>query len=124
MRNQYFPPEAKVPRFHCLHCGVYAQQIWYDLFFSANGLKQTNADVCICTHCDKRSCWVGDQLAYPPAPPVEPAHQDLPEVCAADYAEASAVFAHSPRSSAALIRLAMQRLMPFVGGKGKTLMMI
>ena len=64
---------------------------------------------------------MGDQLAYPPAAPVEPAHQDLPEVCAADYAEASAVFAHSPRSSAALIRLAIQKLMPLVGGKGNNI---
>jgi hypothetical protein len=121
MRNQYFPPEVDLPRFHCLHCGVYAQQVWYALYFSSGGLKETKAKICICTHCNERSYWVDDQLAYPPAAPVEPAHPDLPQACAADYAEASAVFAHSPRASAALIRLAIQKLMPLVGGEGENI---
>ena len=104
-----------------MHCGVYAQQIWHDLYFTTGGLQQTKADVCICTHCNKKSYWVEDQLVYPPAAPVEPAHPDLPAACAADFAEASAVFSHSPRSSAALIRLAIQKLMPLVGGAGKNI---
>jgi hypothetical protein len=122
MRDNYFPPESKVPRFHCIHCGVYSQQAWHDLSFRANNvLNPTDGRICICTHCRKPSFWVKDRLVDPASAPVEPAHPDLPDQCQREYNEASAVFTHSPRASAALIRLALQELMPTVGGAGKNI---
>lgn len=30
---EYYPPEFGKSRFHCSHCGVYAQQHWKDLIY-------------------------------------------------------------------------------------------
>jgi hypothetical protein len=64
---------------------------------------------------------VNDKLVDPASAPVEPPHPDLPNECQREYNEASSVFNHSPRASAALIRLALQELMPAVGGAGKNI---
>ena len=55
----------------------------------------------------------------PSEAPIEPPHEDLPEDCAYDYREARDVFSRSPRAAAALLRLCIQKLMPYIGGDGK-----
>lgn len=52
---------------------------------------------------------------------VEQANSDLPEDVAIDYAEASSVLQKSPRSAAALLRLAVQKLCIALGEKGRDL---
>ncbi len=47
-----------------------------------------------------------------------PAHPDLPKPLQADYEEARAVLSRSPRSSAALLRLVLQKLCKELGEKG------
>src|SRR5258708_22812888 len=46
---------------------------------------------------------------------------DMPEDVADDYNEARAIFVSSPRSSAALLRLALQKLCKHLGEPGKDL---
>jgi len=60
-------------------------------------------------------------MIVPAEAPVEPAHPDLPADCLADYNEAREIFARSPRASAALLRLCVQKLMPHLGQKGKNI---
>lgn len=50
-----------------------------------------------------------------------PPHPDIPESLKADFEEARAVFQDSPRSSAALLRLAIQKLCIALGSPGKNL---
>lgn len=50
----------------------------------------------------------------------QPSH-DMPEEVANDYNEARAIFGNSPRSSAALLRLALQKLCKFLGEPGANL---
>jgi hypothetical protein len=50
---------------------------------------------------------------------VPPANPDLPSDVQADYAKAARIAARSPRGAAALLRLAIQELMPHLGEKGK-----
>ena len=45
----------------------------------------------------------------------------MPESCKLDYKEARDVFVHSPRASAALLRLCVQKLLSHIGGKGKNI---
>ena len=50
----------------------------------------------------------------------EPA-EDLPAELAADYEEAGAILPRSPRGSAALLRLVIQKLLPHLGATKKTI---
>lgn len=120
-RMDYSPPAAGKSGFHCVHCGVFAQQNWFPLVYARNTYQQTGAKAVSCAHCKKLSYWVNDHLVYPVESPIEPAHPDLPPACFPEYEEARAVFVHSTRASAALIRLAIQKLLPILGAKGKNI---
>jgi hypothetical protein len=74
-----------------------------------------------CYACDQFAVWRHDRLLWPkhhgePAP-----NPDLPADVLVDYREAGSVLAESPRGAAALLRLAIQRLMPHLGESGKDL---
>jgi hypothetical protein len=65
--------------------------------------------------------WHMAKMVVPAASPTEPPHPDLPEDCKHDYIEAQNVFIRSPRSSAALLRLSVQKLMKHLGEKGENI---
>lgn len=60
-------------------------------------------------------------MVVPAESTAEPPHPDLPGACKGDYEEARAIFAPSPRGSAALLRLVVQKLMVELGQNGKDL---
>lgn len=78
----------------------------------------SNAHVSRCFVCDREALWLGDQLTYPrrEADVAEP-NLDLPPDVKGDYEEAALVLADSPRSAAALLRLALQKLCSFLVGR-------
>lgn len=61
---------------------------------------------------------------YPINATVAMPSQDMPDDVAADYLEARTIFEASPRSSAALLRLAIQKLCKHLGQTGKISMTI
>ena len=60
-------------------------------------------------------------MIFPAASIAAPANHDLSEEIRADYSEAAAVVAHSPRAAAALLRLALQKLCKQLGEKGENI---
>jgi hypothetical protein len=60
-------------------------------------------------------------MIVPSEAPVPPAHVDMPAVCKSDYDEARTIVAASPRAAAALLRLAVQKLMPLLGEAGRNI---
>lgn len=60
-------------------------------------------------------------MLVPGEAPVPPAHIEMPEECRPDYEEARSIVARSPRAAAALLRLALQKLMVVLGEKGKNI---
>lgn len=69
--------------------------------------------------CKKISVWADNKMVYPRCLSAPPAHEDLPNECKQDYEEARAVFVDSPKASAALLRLVLEKLLMACGGKGK-----
>ena len=58
-------------------------------------------------------------MIYPSMAIAPHPHMDMPADCKADFQEAREVFSISPRSAAALLRLCLQRMMPYISEKGK-----
>jgi len=57
-------------------------------------------------------------MVIPAEAPVAPPHPDMPANIVGDYQEARGIFGRSPRATVALLRLAVQKLMPELGEKG------
>jgi hypothetical protein len=123
MRDRYFPPTYRETQFHCAMCGVFASQYWRNLLISTNPTPDSVISACKCSHCGRWAYWEDQsrRMIIPAEAAVEPAHGELPEDCLSEYLEARSVFAHSPRASAALLRLCIQKLMPHLGERGVNL---
>lgn len=104
-------------QFHCIHCGVYAKQKWGTLYFNYHGTQESQIAYCVCEHCNKISYWYQERMIIPSDSPIQPPHPDMPEDIVPEYNEARSIFGRSPRASAALLRLAVQKLMPLLGEK-------
>jgi len=124
----YVAPEHERTAFNCPWCGVFSRQTFMGAMRTMNSGRFVGAlselpdfGISQCDHCDRYAIWHEQRLIYPPVAGGPPAHADTPEDVAADYNEARAVMSASPRSSAALLRLALQKLMVHVGGKGSNI---
>jgi uncharacterized protein DUF4145 len=120
---KYVAPRFKGKAFNCPCCGVYAHQRWVGFFVNGVWKNSTPGQVSICAHCDQRAYWLvdGRTMIFPPMSDAPPPHDDMPEDVAQDFSEARMVLAPSPRSAAALLRLALQRLCVHLGQKGENI---
>ena len=80
-----------------------------------------NTFVSECCNCKKISIWIYDKLVYPQRGDAPLANSDLSDDIRQDYDEASSILDLSPRGSAALIRLAIQKLCKELGKPGENL---
>jgi hypothetical protein len=138
-KEQYFPPTHALGQFHCPHCGVYSKQRWShiqaagDLYSSrfqnsnisqlthANGRLSLEWTISFCEHCLDLAIWKGLCMIYPKNSLVDRPNDDLSIEIKADYLEASKVLDDSPRSAAAILRLALQKLCKQLGEKGENI---
>ena len=74
-----------------------------------------------CDYCGEYMFWKGDNIIYPRETYIEPPNPDMNKDIQEDYLEAARVLQDSPRASAALLRLALQKLCKQLGGKGDNL---
>jgi len=122
MKAKYYPPEYHKKEFNCIHCGVFASQVWLDLVINdPDEWIDTALEGSYCKHCKQWSYWYEGKMIVPAEAPVEPPHPDLPKDCLPEYTEARDIFAKSPRAAAALLRLCIQELLPHLGEKGKNI---
>ncbi len=128
MSQKYVPPEFKKGAFHCPICGVYAYQAWYSCYpynvpdradFARN--VSNSLFVCLCSHCRQYSIWFREKKIHPISSSAPLPSEGMPEDVKEDYEEARSVVEVSPRSAAALLRLALQKLMIHLGESGKNL---
>jgi hypothetical protein len=81
----------------------------------------TNLHLSQCYVCEKIAVWVHDRLMFPTVMEADPPNPDLPDDVRFDYEEAGRIVNQSPRSAAALLRLAIQKLCAALGEKGKNI---
>jgi hypothetical protein len=69
----------------------------------------------------KKMVWIDRQIAWPKTSLAPEAHVDFPNELRADYDEARQIYNDSPRASAALLRLCLQKLCKYLGAEGKNI---
>lgn len=123
-------PRLKQNSFHCPNCRVFSEQTWSEnvdckyLGVLPNGgqghthFRFQNLCIAKCRHCEQPNIWVKDKMVYPLIGNVEMANLDMPDDIKDDYNEAQNIVTISPRGSAALLRLAVQKLCIYLGEKG------
>jgi len=128
----YVPPKPGETAFHCPRCNVYAHQTWFAVFHKrelarpgqvpyTQDVSLTALQVSLCSHCGQYSFWIDQRLLVPEVAGAPLPHPEMPDVVKADFEEGRAVFGRSPRSAAALLRLAIQKLCMHLGQPGKNL---
>ena len=136
-KEKYYPPKHAEGQFHCPHCGVYSRQLWANLdavtaygsprnaSIASLGVFRTELDytwkISQCVHCKNVVMWFQGGIIYPRPTFVQPPNEDLSEDIRKDYLEAATIFNDSARSSAALLRLALQKLCKQLGEKGENI---
>jgi hypothetical protein len=133
MQNEYIPPNHLVDAFFCPHCGVFSKQYWYERI-NAGDPKDPHVRIVLgniriikdlsvsyCGNCSEYSLWINDKIQYPLSSLAPLPVENMPKDVKDDYFEASAIFNASPRAAAALLRLALQKLMKDLGENGKNL---
>ncbi len=116
--------------YHCPHCSAFAVQQWFntflhpDLYFESLDPDRANkGDVrfSVCTYCHRSAIWVNETLIFPPHIRGPEPSEDMPDDVKADFTEARLIVQLSPRGAAALLRLALQKLMPHLKAQGNDL---
>jgi len=121
---KYVAPTYQGDAFNCPHCEAYAHQMWpgQTLFRKGSSyVRLANISVSICQRCQKHAVWVYGKMVYPGSSSAPLPVEDIPDDVKADFIEARNIVNASPRAAAALLRLALQRLMPHLEEKGENL---
>ena len=123
--SQYYPPRYQSQQFHCPYCQVFASQDWlsvagYNEFHDEIRIRIEKAGLesSICSHCESATLWLGEKIIYPPTCSAPQANGDLPDDIKQVYDEATAIADQSPRAACALLRLAVEMLLEYLGGTG------
>lgn len=135
MTTPYTEPKLDKQAFNCPFCHAFSNFHWSDINVNVRGGSNTiNYKAAQCAHCKEWTIWTNEtkrigqgglikvgSLIYPfkltsPLP-----SSDLPETCKKEYEEARMVFPFSPRASAALLRLCVQKLCKELGEDGENI---
>jgi hypothetical protein len=126
---KYVVPEHGLAAYTCPHCGVLARQYHWgypnvvntQTLYQSQNIGSAAFSATQCENCKALSLWVGAVLVHPNRGGAPTPNPEMPSEVRVDYEEAARVLAASPRSAAALLRLAIQRLCIHLGGKGKNI---
>lgn len=123
------PPDFTRKSFTCPHCGVLARQnrFGYVLAYSSrevypeDSIQNAPLKVSVCDSCGRNCVWVLEDYVYPATNSAPRPNPDMPAEIRSDYLEAANIYTVSPRGAAALLRLAIQKLMAHLGEEGKNI---
>ncbi|GFE57492.1 DUF4145 domain-containing protein [Geobacter sp. AOG1] len=126
---KFIAPSIHHKSFTCPHCGVLARQYkWgYELDKASQGVyPESHVEIAPlrvtrCENCGSNCLWVGDTYIFPDRGNAPRPNPDMPAEVQSDYEEAARIYTKSPRGAAALLRLAIQKLMVHLGQTGKNI---
>jgi hypothetical protein len=112
---KHIKPMSSKDNFNCPFCNVHTHQVWgntleHSSTYGSGWHTIPELKSAMCTRCEKVSIWKGNQLIYPDNINMAPPNEDLEESIKLDYNEAASIVEKSPRSAAALLRLAIEKL--------------
>lgn len=121
MKTDYVAPTLKLDAFHCPHCESYAHQTWFRAVltevspFNPDAITKyrdliENLEISICSKCTNYSIWINEKMVYPDLSTAPSPVEDMPEDVKNDFLEAREIVNKSPRAAAALLRLALEKL--------------
>ncbi|MDU5111210.1 MAG: DUF4145 domain-containing protein [Clostridium sp.] len=133
--SKYVAPSLEGITFTCPYCNTLSQQqrnesvYWYNE--SAKNYERPSVinyenkpfeiTITTCQSCERYHIWHNDKMLLPNTSniplPLGEMHDDIKQL----YNEARDVFPHSKRATAALLRLALQKLCVHLGEKGKNI---
>jgi hypothetical protein len=124
----FVPPSYTSKSFTCPHCDVLARQYkWgYPLdgqtgIYVEGQIAAAPLKISRCENCGSNCLWAQEQLVFPDRGNAPKPNPDMPDDVRADYDEAARIYTKSPRGAAALLRLAIQKLMVQLGQAGKNI---
>ncbi len=127
------PPEFYKDIFSCPHCHIASTQRWFEIYTSISSRSRDpdqrnhtlaphpKISINVCNNCKNQTIWYDKKIIYPIIPSAPLPHDDMPDNVKADYLEACEIMDKSPRAAAALLRLALEKLLPQIGGSGKSI---
>ncbi|HFR4183370.1 TPA: DUF4145 domain-containing protein [Bacillus cereus] len=142
MEKMFLPPKCDEKVFTCPHCKSKTKHHWttiekhpgaYRLVFSSyvpestgpkakpyiiteeNKKKHMKLKVSVCDICEQVTLWYAEKMLFPSAYNVEDPNADMPEEVKVLYNEAREIINLSPKSSCALLRLALEKLLVHLG---------
>ena len=115
--------------FRCPHCGIYAKQEWYNVargHLSEEGIGYyegflMDIHLSFCSRCGKYTLWADGRMVYPVSSIAPLPVENMPENVKEAFLEGRDVVNASPRAAAALLRIALLKLMIHLGESGKNL---
>lgn len=120
MQIPYTPPQLDKTSFNCPHCNAFSNIIWSETWTRGSSqIRGLKVGYCECCHL--YSAWVDGVMVFPFLISVEPPNKDLSGEIKDDYLEAASILNQSPRGAAALLRLAIEKLVHELDAKGKDL---
>lgn len=121
-------PRFLATPFACPHCRQFARQTWGQVLgtYIPNTLGATSSfDVTEdqiwlskCDACQEKLIWKCREMVWPHVSVAPEASADFPDGLRADYEEARQIHNCSPRASAAILRLCLQKLCVHLGASG------
>ena len=122
MKNKYVAPKFELDAFNCPICEAYAHQRWCIVRADSIGLlKREYLILSKCIKCNGNAIWKNSRMIYPVASTAPLPSEDMPKDVKDDFIEARDIVNSSSRAAAALLRLALQKLMVHLGEVGKNI---
>lgn len=125
---KFVAPSIYEKAFTCPHCGVLARQYkWgHELkvgtpCYDEPYIERVPLRVTRCENCNKNCIWLDETYLFPDRGNAPRPNPDMPVEVQEDYEEAARIYVKSPRGAAALLRLAIQKLMTHLGQTGKSI---